>query len=245
MFADVMYIFFGMLNKKAIFMPSPINAILEGLYETNTTLADLKEHGDFGIGTFNDLDGEMVLVDGVTYRIDLDGNASIVEKEKTPFAAACFFTPVSVEHIDQPIDYQGFLDLLEICLPSKNMLYAIRVEGHFDRVKTRSVPRTQNHVPLVEVTAHQKVTDVEDVNGVLVGFYTPSFIPSVNVPGYHFHFITESRDRGGHLLSCEIDQATLSIQFYTQLDLHIPMTQDYLLAEFERDARADLEKAER
>ncbi len=238
-------IFSVMPNKKAIFMPSPINAILEGFYETNTTLADLKEHGDFGIGTFNDLDGEMVLVDGVTYRIDLDGNAHVVDNEKTPFAAACFFEPYSEEHIEQPLDYQGFQDLLEICLPSKNMLYAIRVEGHFKHLKTRSVPRTKNHVPLVEATAHQKVTTFNDVDGVLVGFYTPTFIPSVNVPGYHFHFITETRDRGGHLLSCDMDRGMLSIQFYTQLDLHIPVTMDYMMADFERDARADLEKAER
>ena len=226
-------------------MPSPINAILEGLYETNTTLADLKEHGDFGIGTFNDLDGELVLVDGVSYRVDLDGNAHVVADAKTPFAAVCFFEPHSVETVDRSLAEKGFEALLEVCLPSRNMLYAIRVDGHFRRLRTRSVPRTQNYVPLVEATAHQKLTDFEDVDGVLVGFFTPGFIPSVNVPGYHFHFMTEARDRGGHLLSCEIDQATLSIQFCTQLDLRIPMTLDYLTADFERDARADLEQAER
>jgi acetolactate decarboxylase len=143
------------------------------------------------------------------------------------------------------MDYNGFSRFLDACLPSPNMLYAIRVDAHFDLIRTRSVPRTQNYTPLVEAAAHQEESELRDVEGTLVGFYTPGFVPSVNVPGYHFHLLTTDRAHGGHLLSCAPTRGTLAIQFYTRLSLDLPMTLDYLGADFERDAKEDLETAER
>lgn len=227
-------------------MPSPINSVLEGLYEANTTMAELKKHGDFGIGTFNDLDGEMVLLDGIVYQLDIDGCAqSVGDNDKTPFAAVCNFDPITRENVENELNPQSFTAFLDQCLPSRNMMYAIRVDGLFSHLRTRSVRRTENYTPLVEATATQKVSVFEHTEGTLVGFFTPAFIPSVNVPGYHFHFITKDRSRGGHLLECSLSRGTVMIQFYTRLDLNLPVTLDYLSAEFHRNAAADLEKAER
>jgi acetolactate decarboxylase len=234
------------MKHNEIFMVSPINAILEGLYETPMTLSELKQHGDFGIGTFNDLDGELILLDGIVYQLDIDGNVHEVgDEQKTPFAAACFFEPFSIEEIRSPLDYPAFNNFLDLCLPSPNMLYAIRIDGNFSSVRTRSVPKTENYTPLVEATALQKETQFEEIEGTLVGFYTPEFMPSVNVPGYHFHFLTADYCQGGHLLECELLNGRLSMQTCTRLVLNLPMTLDYLSADFLRDAREDLEKAER
>ena len=230
----------------SIYMVSPINAILEGLYQTPCTLAELATHGDFGLGTFNDLDGELIRVDGETYQLDVDGVARRPDPLLgTPFAAVCHFEPYSTEPIrgmDQPEAFQSYLDQSVL---SRNMMFAIRVDGHFGRVRTRSVPRTANHTPLVEATALQKVIDFTDVEGTLVGFYTPTFMPSVNVPGYHFHFITADRSRGGHLLECTVREAQCALQICTQMILNLPVTGDFLTTEFTRNARADIEKAER
>ena len=233
-------------DQPAVFMPCPINAILEGLYETNTTMADLKQRGDFGIGTFNDLDGELVVMDGVVYQLDIDGNAHRVsDDQKTPFACVCSFDPISTESVEGDYPYDAFNELLLSLLPSPNMLYAIRICGQFKHVRTRSVRRTANYTPLVEATATQVESEFDDVSGTLVGFFTPEFIPSVNVPGFHFHFITDDKSRGGHLLECHLHKGTIEIQFYTRLDLNLPLTLDYLSAEFNRDAEKDIEQAER
>lgn len=234
------------MTHNEIFMVSPINAILEGLYEAPLTISELKQHGNFGIGTFNDLNGELILLDGIAYQFDVDGIVHKVnDGEKTPFAAACFFEPFSVEEIQSHLDYSSFDTFLDRCLPSKNMLYAIRVDGNFSRVRTRSIPKTENYTPLVEATAFQKECLLKEIEGTLVGFYTPEFMPSVNVPGYHFHFLTNDCSRGGHLLECELSNGRLSIQICTRLVLNLPITLDYLSADFHRDARKDLEKAER
>lgn len=43
-----------------IYQTSLMSALLSGVYEGNTTIADLLTHGDFGLGTFNELDGELI-----------------------------------------------------------------------------------------------------------------------------------------------------------------------------------------
>ncbi len=233
-------------DQPAVFMPCPINAILEGFYETNTTMSDLKQRGDFGIGTFNDLDGELVLLDGVVYQLNAQGDARIVaDDQKTPFACVCPFDPISTESFEGDYPYKEFNTLISSLLPSPNMVYAIRICGQFKHVRTRSVQRTANYTPLVEATAVQAESEFHDIDGTLVGFYTPDFIPSVNVPGLHFHFISDDMSRGGHLLECHFLKGTIAIQFYTRLDLNLPLTLDYLSAEFNRDAEKDIEQAER
>jgi acetolactate decarboxylase len=229
-----------------LFMSSPINALLEGLYRDDITIATLKTKGDFGIGTFNNLDGELIALQGNYYRIDLDGDAHLAQPEiKTPFATVCPFQPMLAEEIRQTMTHEAFMLQLGDLLPSDNMFYAIYMEGRFKHVKTRSVPWTENYRPLSEATDHQKIRHFEDVRGHLIGFYTPGFVPSVNVPGYHFHFINETMSAGGHVLTCEPASIHIQLQIFHSMELHLPMTLDYLTATFTRDAVKDLHKAER
>ncbi|MBN1472690.1 MAG: acetolactate decarboxylase [Syntrophaceae bacterium] len=228
-----------------LYISSPINALLEGFYRDDITIDKLKEKGDFGIGTFNNLDGEMVALNGSFYRIDLDGNAAPVNGDmKTPFASMCHFRPTLSEEIYTPLSYAEFSQNLKHILPSDNMFYAIHMKGRFKSVMTRSVPRTENYRPLSEATDYQKIRHFKEIEGHLIGFYTPSFVPSVNVPGYHFHFINNSFTAGGHLLSCEPENLDISLQIFFSMELTLPKTLDYLTASFIRDAEADLKKAE-
>ena len=229
-----------------LYMSSPINALLEGFYRDDITIGTLQEKGDFGIGTFNNLDGEMIALGGRFWQLDLDGNAHPVDSGmKTPFSTVCHFQPMLTEEIAAPLTWERFTAQLKNILPSDNMFYAIHMEGTFKSVKTRSVPRTENYRPLSEATDHQKLRQFADVAGHLVGFYTPSFVPSVNVPGYHFHFIDKDFAAGGHLLSCEPERLDIRIQIFFSMELTLPKTLDYLTASFTRDAKKDLEKAER
>ncbi len=230
----------------AVYLSAPINALVEGLYVENTTIAQLKRHGDFGLGTFNYLDGEMVLLDGKVYQIRSDGNVYDVEDdERSPFACVTFFSPDTFDDIEggpDPADLYGLLDNL---IPSQNMLYAIRIDGTFKHVRTRAVPRSENYRPLVEATKDQPVFDFEDVAGSLAGFYTPSFMESLNAPGYHLHFLTEDRRHGGHLLGCTLKKARIGIQHVPGLEVGLPVTLDYLTIDLTRDTGKDLDKAEK
>jgi acetolactate decarboxylase len=229
-----------------LYVSAPVNALVEGLYREDTRIEDILQRGDFGLGTFNDLDGEMVVMDGRVYQLRSDGLAYDVPADaRTPFACVTFFRPYSVEDIEGPMDYPGLIALLDRMIPSRNMLYAIRIDGHFDHVRTRSVPRQDAYKPLVEVAREQPEFEFDDVSGGMVGYWTPSFLQSVAVPGYHLHFLTEDHRRGGHLLECRPRQIRISLQHLARMELGLPMTLDYLTADLTRDTREDLEEAER
>lgn len=229
-----------------LYMSSPINALLEGFYRDDITIATLKEKGDFGIGTFNNLEGEMIALNGQFLQLDLDGNAQpCADEMKTPFSTVCHFKPMLTEQINYPLPHEDFEKQLTSVLPSPNMFYALSIEGDFEAVTTRSVPHTENYHPLSEATDHQKLRHFENTQGWLVGFYTPSFVPSVNVPGFHFHFIESNMSAGGHLLKCNANKLDISIQIFHSMELTLPRTLDYLTASFTRDAIKDLEKAEK
>ena len=232
-------------GNNSVYLSAPVNALVQGFYEQNTTIAEIKEHGDFGLGTFNNLDGEMVLLDGIVYQVKSDGRAAPVgDKEETPFACVTFFSPDTTEEIDGERLKDSLEELLNNLIPSSNMLYAIRIEGKFEYIKTRSVPRQDNYRPLVEVAREQPTFEYRDIRGTLGGFFTPQFMASLNVPGYHLHFLSEYRTRGGHLLECRYKQVRIGLQHIPKLEVGLPLTIDYLTADLDTDITKDLEEAE-
>jgi acetolactate decarboxylase len=229
----------------AVYLSAPVNALVEGLYEQNTTFTELKQHGDFGLGTFNDLDGEMIMLDGRIHQIRADGTApSVNENEKTPFACVTFFNPDSFDDIEGELAKKPFEELLDMIIPSRNMLYAIRLTGDFEWIKARSVPRQANYRPLADVAKEQTTFEFTDCRGTLAGFFTPDFMSSVNVPGYHLHYLSHDQQHGGHLLACRIRKARLAIQHIPRLVLGLPLTFDYLTTDFKRNTDEDLQQAE-
>jgi len=229
-----------------IYLSTPVNALVEGIYEQNVPLSEILKHGDFGLGTFNDLDGEMVLLDGQFYRVGADGTVRLVSSQTlTPFACVTFFQPMIYENSQEELSYPEFLEWLMTLLPSANLFYALRVEGEFHQVRTRSVPKQENYRPLVEVTKEQPEFEFYNVEGSLAGFYTPSFMASLNVPGLHLHFLSADRNQGGHLLECRVKAVRAEIQFIYTLELALPLNVDYLLWDFQRDIKSDLDKAEK
>lgn len=236
-----------MSNESTIYLCAPVNAIVEGLFEQNVPMAEIKKHGDFGLGTFNDLDGEMVLLDNVVYQITADGQVARIDDERvlTPFACVTAYRPISHDELDRELSYDDFLDWLVKLLPSPNLFYALRIEGEFASIKARSVPRQQNYRTLVEVAGEQTLFQFDNVCGTLVGFYTPSFMASLSVPGLHLHYVSADFRSGGHLLECQPRNVRVGVQFISRLELALPLSLDYLTWDFRRDVRQDLHRAER
>jgi len=185
-----------------LFQASTIAALLDGAYDGDLSFAELAEHGDFGLGTLNALDGEMIALDGEFFRADVDGRIHRVPaEERTPFAVVTNFTPTVAAEAEGPRDHDGLLAWLDQLIPSSSSSAAVRVDGSFESVRARSVPRqSPPYRPLTEVVAGQNVFELEDVTGTLVGFRFPVYAEGIEVAGYHLHFIDESRSRGGHVL---------------------------------------------
>ena len=213
-----------------VFQTSTIEALLEGAYDGDVSFAELRRHGDLGLGTFDALDGEMIALDGEFHRATIDGSVRPVSaEERTPFAVMTFFAPTTEVAIEAPVDQAGLLDALERSRGGDAASRAVRVDGRFDLVRARSIDRqAKPYRPLVEVVKDQHVFDFTDVEGTLVGFRFPDYAQGIEVPGYHLHFISADRTHGGHVLDCRVRRATALIDGSSKLHLELPPGVDIL-----------------
>ncbi|WP_204508376.1 acetolactate decarboxylase [Aestuariivirga litoralis] len=235
----------GRKPRPPVFISAPIAALVEGIYRADTTIGLLRQKGNLGIGTFNDLDGEMVLLDGQVYCLRPQGDAELIPDDvRTPFALTSQFKGDTEDAFGKVAEADFEHALLDL-VPSTNLMYAIRIDGHFDYVRARSVPKMMNYMPLAEIARLQTVFEFTDVEGTIIGFYTPNFLAGVHLPGLHLHFITKDRTRGGHLLAAAPGSVTVKLQHAPSVELGLPMTFDFLTMERVRDMQADLDKVER
>jgi len=233
------------LNTNRVYLCAPVNALVEGIYEQKIPFSQIKQHGDFGLGTFDDLDGEMVMLDGEIYQITGTGQVHRVgDQARTPFACVTFYRPLSRDRFEMDMSYADFQTWIERLFPSLNIFYALRIDGHFSYLKVRSVPKQENYRPLVEVAQEQSVFTYTNIEGTLAGFFTPGFLGALSVAGLHLHFLSADRRRGGHLLECRPSKVEVGVQMLPTLELALPMSLDYLTCDFCRDTEADLSKAE-
>lgn len=225
---------------------STIDALLTGLYDGVAEVGTVKTHGDLGIGTFDRLDGEMVVLDGQVYRVGADGRVVVVpDRETTPFATVALFKADLDLVIPGGTDYEAFQALVNAALPSPNLFYALRAEGRFRTLRTRSVPKqAKPYRPLVEVVKEQSVFDFEAVDGVLVGFYSPPFAKGINAPGFHLHFLTADRKAGGHVLAFAAERLVLRIDTLNRLQVNLPTTTGFAAADLRPDRQEALDKVE-
>ncbi|MCC5789538.1 MAG: acetolactate decarboxylase [Opitutales bacterium] len=233
------------IQNSELFVSAPLVALLEGIFENPLSLQDLSRHGNFGIGTFNELDGEMIYLDGEYFQVRCDGKAYRPERDNTtPFACVTDFQPTSKDELKGTFDWDAFQKAIERSLPSPNMLYAIRIDGIFSEVKVRSVPKQECPRPLVEIAREQPEFTHHNKRGTMVGFYNPQFIVPINAPGLHLHFIDDERTVGGHLLRCSAIDPVIQIQIIPSMKLGLPINYDYLTADLSGDAGKDIHEAE-
>ena len=205
-------------DRDVLFQSSTISALSEGAFDGDLTYKDLRQHGDFGLGTFDDLDGEMIALEGEFYQIKADGKAYLADNSmETPFAVVTFFEPDENVSLDNALDYEQLKQYLDSMLPNRDIFYAIKVEGTFEYIKARSVPaQSKPYPPLAEALEEQAIFEFYDVGGTLVGFWCPTYVEGINVPGYHLHFITSDRKAGGHLLECQIESGKIEIDYTSE-----------------------------
>ncbi len=230
----------------ALFQTSTINALMMGDFYGSMSLKELKSHGDFGLGTLDRLDGELVGLDGEFYQVKSDGNVYPVnDTATTPFAEVAFFKAEDNISLNGTYNLTQIESYLDSKRPTRNIFYAIRIDGIFEYVKTR-VPEAQRepYPRLTEALGTQKIFQFNNTTGTVIGFWWPSYAEGINVPGYHLHFITGNRSAGGHLLDIRLHRATVAIDELTELDMALPNDKAFYQADLSEDQQAAVRKAE-
>ncbi len=210
--------------RDVFYQVSTLGALSRGVFDGEVDYAALRQHGDFGIGTFQGLDGEMVALDGRFWQVRTDSlPIPASDSQKAPFAMLTFFDE-DIHGAPPPgLDYAGLQQFSSGLFPSPNYFYAVRVEGEFAWLKIRSVPGQQPPYPvLADVVAKQTVWELEGVRGTMVGFYCPSYLGGVNQGGFHLHFISDDLRSGGHVLDCRTGEVELIMDLTDGMELALP-----------------------
>ncbi|WP_194273831.1 MULTISPECIES: acetolactate decarboxylase [Rhizobium] len=229
----------------SLYQTSTISALADGVYVGEATYGDLHRHGDFGLGTFNNLDGEMVGLDGVFYQLRSDGSVRIVQDDwNTPFAAVTFFeasTSVQLQSTSKAEVFDRLMQSIEV-----NLFTAIRIDGRFKRVVTRTVHEQRPPFPkFPDAASKEKKSMLADVEGTLAGYRTPIYAGNLNVPGFHLHFLSADRAVGGHVLDFEIDEAIAKLCPLHSLHVDFPRSGAFLKANLDSpDLARDISAAE-
>ena len=216
--------------KGKFYQVSTLQALALGFSKSVITVEELLSHGDLGLGTFEDVDGEMIVLDGTCYRAKNDGNVVLAEDDRgVPFASVCRFKPDREEKLEK----MDTIEQLKVWLTLRieedfglNSMYAVRIDGEFSKVDARSESGTKaHHVTLKDaLSVTQKAFVFENVKGTLVCVYYPDYMDGINAAGWHLHFLSEDRKHGGHVFDMSLAQGDASFCRITSVEVQIPDT---------------------
>lgn len=208
-----------------LFQVSTLGALSAGLFQGAYPVGLLRRQGDFGLGAYEGIDGEMIVLDGRVYHARADG--SVVESkndEMASFAAVVHFVPQRTEQVSNMTMAQLNSHIASL-ITSDNYFYAVRIHGRFSSVTTRAIAKqTPPYPTLAEAIKQQVVFKREDVQGSAVVLRSPPYMAGLNVAGDHYHFISDDHQYGGHALDLTVEQATLEIQEIRRNTVYLPQT---------------------
>ncbi len=237
-----------MQNK--MYQVSTLQALALGYSRAVITVAELLKEGDTGLGTFEDVNGEMIVMEGQCFRADQDGNVTVVPSETgVPFAA------VAKHHGEQQFLLENMQDISAVReeLTKKieerfglNSMHVVRIDGIFDKVDARSeAPYRSHHITLKEVLSRtQKAFIFEKIRGTLVGVYFPDYMDGINMPGWHLHFLSEDRSKGGHVFDVSIQEGTVKVDKINNIFIKLPEEPAFDTYALKQDLQAEIKSVE-
>ena len=237
-------------EKDTLYQVALLQSLALGNFDGTITVKELKTYGDTGIGTFNGLDGEMIVLDGVVYRANQNCKVNVVaDNVKIPFCNVAFFNSHSGGEL---ADFYGKAQLdatLNESIRDENAVnsfYMVKISGEFSNLKIRSESKQSKPYPtLVEALEKtQKEFTHKKIRGTIVGLYCPEFMSSLNTTGWHFHFISEDKKIGGHVLDVSVERARFELDKIDAFRMVLPKTDAFNALDFSRDLKEDIRKAE-
>jgi acetolactate decarboxylase len=226
-------------EKDMIFHYSVLKALDNGVLEGDMEIGELKKHGDFGLGTFNKLNGELIILDHVVYRVLPDGKI-VQPDDKTliPYSVITFYHQDDTLSLSGEINYQTLKAYLERRVPSRNHFYAFRIKGEFGYIKCGGANMQEKpyNRSLVKMLSDRPVYEGKDIKGTLVGFWCPAYIGDINTAGCHLHFLSDDHSLGGHLMEFTARSLKIGYDAKSSYEILLPDTEDFSKASFRNEA---------
>jgi len=222
-----------------IFHYSVLKALDNGVLEGNMKVGELKNHGDFGLGTFNKMNGEMVVLDHIVYRVSQDGKLMQPDDETLiPYSVVTFYHQDDTLLMSGEIDYPALKTFVDRRVPSRNRFYAFRITGEFDYIKCggAGIQEKPYDKSLNQMLADRPRYEAKNIKGTLVGFWCPAYIGDINTSGFHLHFISDDHSIGGHLMEFTARSLVIGYDIKSMYKILLPETEDFSKASFRSEA---------
>ncbi|WP_346856032.1 acetolactate decarboxylase [uncultured Draconibacterium sp.] len=219
-----------------IYQYSVFTALANKIYDGTLCVSDVKEKGDIGLGTFNGLNGEMIVCDGVVYQWLANGSVRTpADSELVPFTVVTFFEADKTIELANAEDYKHLKTFISSQLPSKNMPYAFKVKADFESLKCGSADKQEKPYTktLSDALIDRPTFDLKNIKGTLVGFWYPEYIGKVNVAGFHLHFISDDKTQAGHVMEFKASNLKIEIDFCSGFAIELPETDAFKTEDFD------------
>jgi acetolactate decarboxylase len=213
-------------------------AFVNKVFDGTLTAKELKTKGDIGLGSYNALDGELVMLDNVPYKVTEDGVVSVAkDDELIVYANAVHFTPEQSFTVDSTVHHQGLRDAINSQLKSKNVFYAFKIHGEFSAIKLGGLHKQQKpyDTGLDVLIPNRPVFEGENVTGTIVGFFCPEYIGNIGVANYHFHFISDDKKLGGHVMELTGKNLKVEVDPIHKYTFELPQTPDFINGKFDKE----------
>jgi len=233
-----------------IYQVSTLQALALGYSRAVITAEELIKEGDTGLGTFEDVNGEMIVMDGHCYRADENGSVTEVARNTgVPFAAVANFYGEQQFPLENMPNIDSIREELTRKIEEKfglNSMHIVRIEGHFEKVDARSEsPYRAHHVTLKEVLSqNQKAFLFENISGTLVGVYFPDYMDGINMPGWHLHFLSDDRTKGGHVFDVSIRDGIAKVDKISRMIIEIPKEPAFDTYSLKQDLQKEIKSIE-
>ena len=227
---------------KTMFQASTLNALMLGNFDCTTSVSEFLRNADTGIGTYTGLDGEAIFEDGVAYKASADGTVSVMPATAgVAFGTvAAFDTSAPRQHLQTVHSLQNLKDQLDACIAqNRNVFYMVKAQGEFSAVHVRSCFVCQKPYPtLSEAACQQREFHYDNVHGSVIAVYCPDYVEGINLPGWHFHFLSDDKSKGGHILGLSADELDFQINQLTGFCLELPENPEFARLNLCEDLRA-------
>ncbi|MES2652208.1 MAG: acetolactate decarboxylase [Bacteroidota bacterium] len=222
------------------------NAFIGGLFDAFYPYRQLMQYGDFGLGAPDQLDGELLILDGKIYQTQASGKTFEIKDGSTPFAVVNFFRPEQKFTLKTTKTKEQLFAFLDSILTNKNIIYAIRIKGNFEQLKTRAFPKSTKkpYAPLATMLPLQQFFNFSNVKGDLVGYRIPHHMDGANITGYHFHFLSADKKAGGHLIELLSGIVSIEIDELDTFTVVLPKSDEFKKFDFNKDRKEEMKKVE-
>ncbi|HEY8782125.1 MAG TPA: acetolactate decarboxylase [Mucilaginibacter sp.] len=230
-----------------LFSAGYASGFIGGLYDAYYPYKKLELHGDFGLGAPDKLDGEIIMLHGKLYQTQATGKTALMsDTGKTPYAVVCFFHANKVFRPGKRLGKTALFHYLDSALTNQNGMYAIHIKGMFSYIKTRAFPPVYRkpYLPLAAMLDRQHFFEFHNISGDLVGYKLPAFLEGAQISGYHFHFLSDKKDHGGHVIDVIADDIIIEVDTLNSYTIDLPQTDDFKNFDFKKDRKEEIKSVE-